>query len=183
MSLFQTAAALLLQLRAYLSVLTPQQYQGKSKVLLGSSIGEHTRHLLEFFQCLLLQAAAEPRQIDYAARERDPRLEADPAFALAMAEQLALALQGLSGNPPCRVSVADVTGEEGAPTVPSCLEREILYNIEHTIHHLAIIRIGLGEAAPGLELPEDFGVARSTLSYKAQERSHQNPDRVVTLAK
>ncbi|MDX1476670.1 MAG: hypothetical protein R3301_03155 [Saprospiraceae bacterium] len=48
----------------------------------------------------------------------------------------------------------------------SSLERELIYNIEHTIHHLAIIKIGLAIIAPDIPLPAHFGVAPSTVKYK-----------------
>ena len=47
-------------------------------------------------------------------------------------------------------------------------EREIVYNIEHAIHHMAIIRIALQHDIPDLELESDFGYAFSTLKHLRQ---------------
>jgi hypothetical protein len=51
-------------------------------------------------------------------------------------------------------------------TSQSNIERELMYNIEHTIHHLAIIKIGLNAVAPQIALSEHFGVAPSTIRHK-----------------
>ena len=44
--------------------------------------------------------------------------------------------------------------------------RELYYNYEHLIHHLAIIRIGLQLYRPKIFLPENFDVADSTIRFK-----------------
>jgi hypothetical protein len=43
--------------------------------------------------------------------------------------------------------------------------REVIYNLEHTIHHMALIRVGINELG-NIDLPKDFGVAPSTIKYK-----------------
>ena len=43
--------------------------------------------------------------------------------------------------------------------------RELTYNIEHAVHHMAIMKIGIREVAPYISLPADFGVADSTIRY------------------
>jgi hypothetical protein len=45
--------------------------------------------------------------------------------------------------------------------------REIAYNLEHTIHHMALIRVGINEVST-IELPENFGVASSTVKHRKQ---------------
>ena len=50
--------------------------------------------------------------------------------------------------------------------IPSTFERELVYNIEHTIHHLALIAIGFRAYFPHVSLSEHFGVASSTVAHQ-----------------
>ena len=43
--------------------------------------------------------------------------------------------------------------------------RELMYNLEHTIHHQALIKVAINVFTDML-LPEDFGVAPSTMQYR-----------------
>jgi hypothetical protein len=43
--------------------------------------------------------------------------------------------------------------------------REVMYNLEHTVHHMALIRVGINEVS-SLIVPKDYGVASSTVKYK-----------------
>ena len=49
--------------------------------------------------------------------------------------------------------------------VPTNEERELVYNIEHAIHHMAIIRIGIENDFPHAHLPDKFGFAYSTIKH------------------
>ena len=40
-----------------------------------------------------------------------------------------------------------------------------MYNLEHAIHHHALIKVGL-KIMTKIELPESFGVAPSTIQYR-----------------
>ncbi len=42
-----------------------------------------------------------------------------------------------------------------------------MYTLEHTIHHMALLRIAV-YAVSTIELPEDFGVAGSTIKHKKE---------------
>jgi hypothetical protein len=44
--------------------------------------------------------------------------------------------------------------------------REFVYKLEHTVHHLALIRIELMQVAHDIVLTEHFGLAPSTIKYQ-----------------
>jgi len=48
--------------------------------------------------------------------------------------------------------------------------RELAYNIEHAIHHMAIIKIGINEVSPYILLPSAFGVASSTIRHLKKQK-------------
>jgi hypothetical protein len=52
-------------------------------------------------------------------------------------------------------------------SIPTNYYREVAYNLEHTIHHMALIRVGVNEVS-SIVLPDQFGVAYSTIKYKEQ---------------
>ena len=159
------AAAALGDLACYLGAIDPSVYARPQEVLSGSTIGQHTRHIIEFYACLVEQAGGqtEPRS-NYAARRRDLRIETDPDHALALSRSLASRLGELDESLPCMVDCAE-HGDEGLET-RSTIGRELQYNVEHTIHHLAIIKIALRLVAPDIPLPEHFGVAPSTIRHR-----------------
>ena len=47
------------------------------------------------------------------------------------------------------------------------VDRELLYCLDHAIHHQALIKIGLKELQIADLVGDDFGVAYSTLRYRA----------------
>jgi hypothetical protein len=58
-----------------------------------------------------------------------------------------------------------VDGEE--IRVESNYLRELLYNLEHCIHHQALIKVAVLQN-PTILLSENFGVAHSTIEYRKQ---------------
>ena len=59
--------------------LTDQQYQQKSVILSGASIGQHVRHILEFYLSLI--GSLENGIVNYDKRKRDIQLESNSQFA------------------------------------------------------------------------------------------------------
>ena len=166
-SLPTIAGAALDDLRHYLAVIDPVIYQTPLDILSGSTIGQHTRHIIEFYNCLLEQSMeAAPPVINYAVRRRDHRIETEPDYALAMVNTICEKLEDINTDQSCLLN-----GEEHGQKdllVSSTVGRELIYNIEHTIHHLAIVKIALKSAAPSILLPEHFGVAPSTIRHRQE---------------
>ena len=165
MTIKDIAAQALQDARVYLGEIDPGIYGLPLDLLFGASIGQHTRHFVEFYQCLLDQASAG-QTVNYALRARDLRIEEDPRFAEAMIGEICSRLPQLDEHQSCALACDDHASEIAGMTIKTNLGRELLYNIEHTIHHLAIIKIGLNAVAPGIRLPEHFGVAPSTIRHK-----------------
>ena len=52
------------------------------------------------------------------------------------------------------------------------LQRELVYNIEHAIHHMAIIRIAIEQDFPSIKLDKNFGIAYSTIKFRDDLCAH-----------
>ena len=161
------AGSVLNDLQCYLSVIEPVTYQAPLDILSGSTIGQHTRHIIEFYNCLLEQSRTSTIPvINYANRRRDYQIESQPDHALACVETISRQLRDLDPAMVCKLNCAEHGMDE--LVVESTISRELIYNIEHTIHHLAIVKIALKTALPSLALPEHFGVAPSTIRYRQE---------------
>ena len=166
-SLPKIAASVLHDLRVYLEVIEPVTYQARLELLSDSTIGQHTRHIIEFFNCLLEQASLGPQPvISYALRQRDFRIESEPGYALQLVQQICEQLEYLKPDQACLLDCAE--HGQADLLVPSTIGRELIYTIEHTIHHLAIVKIALRATTSSLALPEHFGVAPSTIRYRQE---------------
>lgn len=130
------------------------------KSLSDSTIGEHTRHIIEMFQCLENQY--QSGVVNYDNRKRDYRLQTDTGFAL---QSIHNTKSQLEKENKVLMLQQIIDGEE------LCIEsnyfRELLYNLEHCIHHQALIKVAVLQMAH-LDIDEDFGVARSTIEYRKQ---------------
>lgn len=146
------------ELKNAIGLLDENQYSGPSKVLNGTSIGEHVRHIIELFQCLTIQYHLGV--ICYDKRERNKRVETERAFAIQCINNLSNTIQQ-SDKPLLLVQEL----EEKECQFNTTYERELLYNLEHCIHHQALIKIALMHF-PDISVPEHFGVAPSTMRHR-----------------
>jgi hypothetical protein len=166
-TLTQIAGNSLDDLRHYLTLIDPVVYQSPLELLSGSTIGQHTRHIIEFYNCLLEQnMTGDIPVINYARRIRDIRIETTPDYALACVNRICDQIEEVELGKKCFLNCEE-HGQENLQ-VASTIERELIYNIEHTIHHLAIVKIALKATTPALALPEHFGVAPSTIHHRRE---------------
>lgn len=152
---------LLHQLQEMLEGLTDGEYNKKIGLLSNASIGQHTRHIIEFFIELFI--GYENGTVNYDKRERDPRLDTSRGHACNTLQAIAASLD--YEDKALTLAVDFRSGEEPPCRVPTNFYRELVYNLEHTVHHMALLRIGVN-AVSGMLLPENFGVAMSTIKYR-----------------
>ena len=169
MSLHQSAINLLNQVNSVVDQLTDQQYKQAIPVLSHSSIGQHVRHSLEFFICLM--DGRNVQKLNYDNRKHDAFIEQETALAGSVIASIIAFLKKNDKDSPLMMEANYAIDENETVQIPSTFYRELAYNIEHTIHHMALIKIGIKNAFPEVKLPEHFGVASSTVRYQMQKRS------------
>ena len=76
----------------------PQAYTAPCAELSNASIGEHTRHVIELYQCLL--AGYEKGEVNYDARKRNKLYENDRAEAIATGNPMvSRVIRRIAGGP------------------------------------------------------------------------------------
>jgi len=135
----------------------------KLPILNHNSIGQHVRHVLEFYICL--SQGLKSGVVNYDQRCRNLSIEGDPNYANIVLDEL---LQIFGNHNIEEKSFFNVTEFNGVEVkASSSVARELVYLIEHSIHHYAIIAIALRNEFGHVKIPTDFGVAYSTTRHKS----------------
>lgn len=148
------------ELSALLSKLDSDDYAKTFTILQDNSIGMHVRHVLEFYDCLI--NSLDTHQVDYDARRRNPVWQSEVQEAIKVIGRISTWLSTLQQDLPMKL----IYHKDFQFELETTLFRELAYNQEHSIHHMAIIRICLQQEFPGIKMAETFGVANSTLTYR-----------------
>ena len=148
------------ELSDLLSQLSNDDYSHPCEALSNSSIGQHTRHIIELFQCLNNQY--ESGIVNYDNRLRDYDLQSNVFVAQEALKNIINSIE----KPNKTVLLQQVIDEEQM-NIESNYNRELLYNLEHCIHHQALIKVAILHMNH-LQVDENFGVARSTIEYRKQ---------------
>lgn len=161
MVLQQAVQSVFLQLTESLNQLSQEEYVMPCQTLFGNSIGQHVRHIIELFQCL--EEGYESGTINYENRRRDVKIESDKQFSGELLRNISDNL--LKSNKVLNL-LASYDDLQGEPVqISTNFFREVAYNLEHTIHHMALIRVGINEVS-AISVPADYGVASSTIKYR-----------------
>jgi uncharacterized damage-inducible protein DinB len=135
--------------------------------LSAASIGQHVRHILEFYQCLL--AAEQTGVVNYDSRKRNLTIETNTDFAQQQIEEIIHSLTKINLTQPIELE-GNYTHEKNTNTsISTTFGRELAYCLEHSIHHQALIKIGLKELNLEQLISENFGVAPATIRYKQEQ--------------
>ena len=146
-------------LKGILLRLDDVQYAASLEVLSNSTIGQHVRHVLEFYLCLL--NSEEAGVLNYDTRQRDLALQSHVQNGIHTIEHIIHRLNSTHMNSPLTLEGDHGIVSPARFSVDSNVKRELAFNLEHAIHHQALIKIGLNQL--GQRMASGFGVAPSTL--------------------
>jgi hypothetical protein len=138
--------------------LSQNDYVNPCAELSNASIGEHCRHIIELFTCLEHQY--ENSVVNYDNRARNNRIQTDTEYAVFQIKEIQ---KGLGRENKILRLQQCIEGEE--IDIQTNYYRELLYNLEHCIHHQALIKVAVIKL-DYLQITESFGVAPSTIEFR-----------------
>jgi len=150
-----------LQVEAALESLEAEQYTLPSRCLFNATIGQHVRHIIELF--IELDKGYESGVVNYEKRKRDYRIETDKDVAAALLGNIYDGM--MRPNKPLMLQAGYKEESDELISIETNYYRELAYNMEHTVHHMALIRIGINELS-AVSVDESFGIASSTIKYR-----------------
>lgn len=154
----------LLEINDLLKGLSQEQYNRQLEILSNTSIGQHVRHILEFYQCLF--KGEESKEVNYDDRQRDLKLETDVHLASKKIDEIINALLDIKNDFPVMFVVDYSTDQDQKSTsIQSSFYRELAYNLEHSIHHQALIKVAITEMKLTSLVKSTFGYAPSTIRH------------------
>jgi len=152
------------QLKTFLQALPADIYAQPLDLLHQNSIGKHCRHILEGLEALL--PAKEKQDINYEKRKRQLVYEIDERAFLQRMDELIETLVSYDLHRIIHVTHEPFPGQLAQEQLHTSIGRELLYNMEHMIHHMAIIRLAANSLGLQDLVPNNFGVAFSTVQHQ-----------------
>ncbi len=123
-----------------------------------ASVGQHVRHTIEIIQALVNGYLGG--EVNYEKRKRDLEIETAPEYAANLCRNLSF----LTDRKDKRLFLIE---EDTEASLSTTYQREVHFVLEHTIHHMALIKTAL-RILKCDNTPENFGMAYSTIKYRAQ---------------
>ncbi len=150
------------EIKILLQQLPTGLYIKPKKLLSQSTIGQHFRHIIEFYTCLKHSTSTDT--VCYDERDRELLIETNIKYATEVIETINLFLEKIKNDRQLTLNVSYSDTSDKKTSIQTSLFRELAYALDHTIHHLAIIKIALTEE--NLELDSKLGVAPSTIRHR-----------------
>jgi len=155
------------QLKSSLEQLEDSHFSAPCQTLSQATVGQHVRHIIELFQAL--ENGYTAGVVDYENRKRDKNIETSRKLALSLLDDIYNKIDRPDKEMILENCYDELSDEK--ISIRTNYLREVAYNLEHTIHHMALIRIGIKELS-SVHLPETFGVAPSTTKYNKNVHSN-----------
>lgn len=149
-----------IQIIELLNQLNDEEYVFCHSELSNATIGQHTRHIIEMFQALL--NSYKSGKVNYDKRERNILIQTNKLVAINTLNSILLNIE---------LENKELILEQGVEKVTFKVQtnyfRELLYNLEHSIHHQALIKVAVLKNK-NIKICNEFGVAKSTLEYQTK---------------
>ena len=153
------------QLKQVIVQLNEQQFSRSLPILEDSAIGKHVRHILEFYLCLCNSLGN--RELNYDVRKRDHEMEVSVDKCIVTINVIIQKLHRHRNDFQMRLTADHSTDDnKKEAALNTTYFRELQYNIEHIVHHLAIIRIGIKTLGSPINIDDSIGVAASTIKNR-----------------
>ncbi len=164
MQLQKISVDILGQIVSICNQLTDDDFRKPLKVLSNNSIGKHIRHIIEFYDLMMI--GNETGAVNYDNRSHDKVLEENRVMAIEKLNALGIEIPRFEKDQSLQMSANYSIDEEQPIEISTTLYRELQYNIEHAVHHMAIIKIALLNEFPEIQIAQGFGIAYSTIKYQ-----------------
>jgi len=151
--------------KQFIEIISDKDFSKKKEILSHSSIGQHLRHVLEFYICLF--DGIKKGQICYDERKRDLLLETNKVHTMQTMDNIIQKLHEIKADAPIVLKASLSDKNDTFFTLNSSIYRELVYNFDHSIHHQALIKIGLNEFKSN-DVDDNFGVAPSTIKHNKE---------------
>jgi hypothetical protein len=164
-SLISAAEDVLNQGLALLYSIEEDSYSRKEDGPWGASVGAHYRHVLDHFLCFI--EGLWDYQINYDHRSRNQDIETSVEVARFTTRELLRAIKAIPADVlhhDCAVTYSVGYGDCNTQSACSTVARELMFSVGHAIHHYAIVKLLCSLRA--VTLPDEFGMAPSTLKYQ-----------------
>ena len=165
--LHTSAKDLLFQLNQIIESCKEEDFSKPLTELSGSTFGQHIRHTLEFFLCLF--DAKNEGLVNYDQRKHDTLIETDRKLAQSVIRSIQDFLDKNQEDFELTFEANYQVTDGVNDSMRSSFYRELAYNIEHAIHHMALMKVAVKQSLHYISLPENFGVASSTIRYRANQ--------------
>ncbi len=127
-----------------------------------SSLGCHVRHVLDHYAAL--QNGVTTGEVDYDKRSRDSVVETDATQAKQKVYALIAWLnENITSDVNLKMKTEISASNQNIITIDSSLKRELIYLLNHTVHHMAQVSLAL--RIMGISIDDQIGIAPATLTH------------------
>lgn len=163
--LLNSTCIALKQITMLLTLLSSQTKTKQRHLFVEQRIGAHVRHVHDHFRSLFV--GLNSGIVDYNLRNRDSAEELDIQTSLTEHDKIFAKLNTLDISA-ARIEIISEINCHATENLQmaSSVDRELLYLINHTIHHAAIIKLIM--ELGGVACPHEIGLAPGTATYYRQ---------------